>query len=283
LDFSNQNRGLVIRTEQNPREIPDWDKTVVLNLHAHEIDFKMDERMFKEEGLPARGRILMNRRLAAISLFAFSLGLLVAGCQKSADQQSTPDANAAPSVAETAKNAVKKAIEPKPLVVPAETVIPVVLDETISSKTSKPGDKFTATVESPIEIEGKVAIPKGARADGVVREAKAAGRFKGGAVLSLTLTSIEVNGKNHELQTSAATMSSKGKGKRTATMVGGGAAGGAAIGAIAGGGKGAAIGALIGAAAGTGGAGFTGNRDITLRAETPLDFKLLQPIDIKQK
>jgi hypothetical protein len=57
LDFSNQNRGLVIRTEQNPREIPDWDKTVVLNLRTHEIDFKMDERMFKEEGLPARGRI----------------------------------------------------------------------------------------------------------------------------------------------------------------------------------------------------------------------------------
>jgi hypothetical protein len=40
---------------------------------------------------------------------------------------------------------------------------------------------------------------------------------------------------------------------------------------------------LIGAAAGTGGAGFTGNRDITLRAETPLDFTLRQPVEIKQK
>ncbi len=78
-------------------------------------------------------------------------------------------------------------------------------------------------------------------------------------------------------------MSSKGKGKRTAAMVGGGAAGGAAIGAVAGGGKGAAIGALIGAAAGTGGAGLTGNRDISLAAETALDFKLLQPVTIRQK
>ena len=78
-------------------------------------------------------------------------------------------------------------------------------------------------------------------------------------------------------------MSSKGKGKRTAAMVGGGAAGGAAIGGLAGGGKGAAIGALIGAAAGTGGAGLTGNRDITLGAETPLDFKLLQPVKIRAK
>src|SRR6195256_3659132 len=112
----------------------------------------------------------MNRRLAAVSLSAFSIGLLVAGCQKSADQQSGPDANASPSMAEAAKTAVKKAIEPKPLVVPAETTIAVVLDETISSKTSKSGDKFTATVETPVEVEGKVAIPKGARAGGVVRE-----------------------------------------------------------------------------------------------------------------
>jgi len=65
--------------------------------------------------------------------------------------------------------------------------------------------------------------------------------------------------------------------------VGGGAASGAAIGAVAGGGKGAAIGALIGAAAGTGGAGLTGNRDITLAAEAALDFKLLQPVTIRQK
>ncbi len=225
----------------------------------------------------------MNRRLAAISLSAFSIGALVAGCQKSADQQSSPDANASPSMADAAKTAVKKALEPKPLVVPADTVIAVVLDQTLSSKTSKSGDRFSATVESPIEVEGKVAIPKGARAEGVVNEAKAAGRFKGASALSLTLTSVTVNGKDHEIQTSAATMSRKGKGKRTAAMVGGGAAGGAAIGAIAGGGKGAGIGALIGAAAGTGGAGLTGNRDITLAAEAALDFKLLQPVSIKQK
>ena len=225
----------------------------------------------------------MNRHLAAISLSALSIVVLVAGCQKSADQQSSPDANATPSMAEAAKTAVKKAIAPKPLVIPADTVIAVVLDQTITSKTNKSGDKFTATVESPIEVEGKVAIPKGARAEGVVNEAKAAGRFKGGAALALELTSITVSGRDYEVQTSGATMSSKGKGKRTAVMVGGGAAGGAAIGGIAGGGKGAAIGALIGAAAGTGGAGLTGNRDITLGAETPLDFKLLQSVKIREK
>ncbi len=225
----------------------------------------------------------MVHRRTSIYVIGLCAGLLAAGCQSSGDQPSGAGANSSPSMAESAKAAVKKAIEPKPLVVPADTVLHVVLDQTISSKTTSAGEKFSATVESPIEIEGKVAIPKGARAEGVVKDAKAAGHFKGGAVLELALMSVTVNGKDHEIETSAPTMTSKGKGKRTATMVGGGAAGGAAIGAVAGGGKGAAIGALIGAAAGTGGAGLTGNRDITLAAETALDFKLTRPVDIKQK
>lgn len=223
----------------------------------------------------------MIRRCGSLFVCFLSLGLLIAGCQsqKPADQQAGGDANASPSMAES----VKKALAPKPLVVPANTVIAVVLDQTLSSKTSHSGERFSATVESPVEIEGKVAIPKGARAEGVVREAKAAGHFKGASLLSLELTSINVAGRDHSVQTSSATMSRKGKGKRTAAMVGGGAAGGAAIGALAGGGKGAAIGALIGAAAGTGGAGLTGNRDVTLPAETLLDFRLLQPVEIRQK
>jgi hypothetical protein len=231
----------------------------------------------------------MIRRYGSFVVCSLSLGLLIAGCQgqKSANQQASsgPDATASssPSATQSAKNAVKKALEPKPLVIPADTVIAVVLDQTISSKTAHSGAKFSATIEEPVESEGKVAIPKGARADGVVTDAKAAGRFKGGATLALELTSITVAGRDYEVRTSSAASSSKGKGKRTAAMVGGGAAGGAAIGAAAGGGKGAAIGALIGAAAGTGGAGLTGNRDITFSAETRLDFKLLEPVKIREK
>jgi hypothetical protein len=230
----------------------------------------------------------MNRRFGTTSLSALCLLLALAGCQKSADQQqaSGTDANSSSpdSGAASSKPAVKEAPpRPKPIVVPAETVISVVLDEPVGSKISTPGQQFTATVNQPVEVDGRLAIPKGARATGIVKDAKRAGRFKGGAQLELTLASIEVHGENYDVHTTAPNETSKGKGKRTAAMVGGGAGGGALIGGLAGGGKGALIGGLIGAAAGTGGAGLTGNRDITLPAETPITFKLVDPLEIKPK
>ncbi len=148
------------------------------------------------------------------------------------------------------------------MIVPADTVVSVTLDQAVGSKISTPGSAFAATVAAPISIDGRLAIPKGAHASGVVKDAKPAGRFKGGAVLSLTLTNISVKNDTYEIATSAPSETSTGKGKRTAALAGGGAGGGALIGGLAGGGKGALIGGLVGAAAGTGGAAFTGNREI---------------------
>src|SRR5216684_7142770 len=180
-------------------------------------------------------------------LTASCLCLSLAGCQKPADQQAATDATSSGSEAaksEAAKSEPKKLFESKPIIVPADTEITVVLDQTLGSKTSTSGQTFSATVEAPIEVEGKIAIPKGARASGIVKDAKPAGRFKGGAVLSLALTSIDIHGENYDVHTTAPNETSKGKGKRTAAMVGGGAGGGALIGGLAGGGKGALIGGL---------------------------------------
>ncbi len=232
----------------------------------------------------------MNRRFATASLSTLCLLLALVGCQKSADQQqaSATDANSSSATPDSGANSSKPAAReaaprPKPIVVPAETVISVVLDETVGSKVSQPGQTFTASVREPVEVDGRVAIPKGARASGIVKDAKPAGRFKGGASLELTLTSIDIHGENYDVHTTSPNETSKGKGKRTAAMVGGGAGGGALIGGLAGGGKGALIGGLIGAAAGTGGAGLTGNRDITLPAETPLTFKLVESLEIRPR
>jgi hypothetical protein len=117
---------------------------------------------------------------------------------------------------------------------------------------------------------------------GTVVDAKALGRFAGGASLQLQLTSISIRGVDTAIQTSSVTDAQKGKGKRTAVMAGGGAALGALIGGLAGGGKGAAIGAVAGGGAGTGGAAFTGNKDILLPAESALSFKLEQPLTVRR-
>ena len=165
----------------------------------------------------------------------------------------------------------------KTYTVPAGTIVSVRLGETLGSKTSQPGQSFDGTLAEAIVVEGKEVIPAGADVHGTVVDAKPLGRFKGAASLQIELTSI----KDYKVQTASVNRSAKGKGKRTAVMIGGGAGAGALIGALAGGGKGAAIGAAVGAGAGTAGAAFTGNKDIVLPAETVVSFKLLQPLEVK--
>ncbi|HJZ66144.1 MAG TPA: hypothetical protein VKD70_17600 [Candidatus Acidoferrum sp.] len=228
----------------------------------------------------------MFRRFTKFSVCAFTLALALTGCSKSTDQagnsDSATDSASNSGSGSKSKSSIRDVLAPKPLIVPADTAIEVVLDESLSSKTATPGQAFDATVEAPVEIDGKVAIPKGARARGTVKDAKAAGRFKGASLLELALKSVEINGKTYDITTSAPSFSHKGKGKRTAVAVGGGAGLGALIGGLAGGGKGAAIGAAAGAGAGTAGAAFTGKADVVLPAETGLTFKLKEPLEIKK-
>jgi len=238
----------------------------------------------------------MRTRLTALTLGLY-LSFAVLGCNKPA---APPDSSASPSSSDSSSSAApsgeaggsgsamsntamsKMKPEPaKPLVVPAGTVLTVRLGQTVGSKISSPGQTFSATLASPVVVDGKTAIPSGAAASGTVVDAKPLGRFKGGASLQLRLTSIAIGGAEQSISTSSVVRVEKGKGKRTAVLAGGGAGLGALIGGLAGGGKGAAIGALAGGGAGAGGAAFTGNKDIVLPAESALSFKLEQPLEVK--
>ncbi|MGA2689805.1 MAG: hypothetical protein ABSE85_17230, partial [Candidatus Korobacteraceae bacterium] len=171
---------------------------------------------------------------------------------------------------------------PPPLVIPAGTSIIVRMGNTIDTKTANAGDAFTGTLAHSIAVKGVVAIRTGAGVAGTVVDAKSPGRFKGEGYLSIALTSINVKGVPTRIQTSAYAQTLKGKGKRTGAFVGGGAGGGALIGGLAGGGKGALIGGLVGAGAGTAGAAFTGNKELTVPAESVVTFKLRNSITVQQ-
>ena len=169
----------------------------------------------------------------------------------------------------------------KQVTLPAGTVVTVRLGNAVGSKLSVAGDHFSASVAMPVEVDGRVIVPAGAEALGRIVEAVPQGRFKGGAVLRLVLESITINRDAYDVRTSSVSHFIKGKGKRTAVMIGGGTGGGALIGGLAGGGKGALIGAALGAGAGTAGAAYTGEKEIVLPAESTLSFKLAEPTTVK--
>jgi hypothetical protein len=237
------------------------------------------------------------RTSAKMAWLVLAALLAFGGCNKSAtspsSNESSPNGNE--SSATNSSNAANQPKAPNssapgeaarpappPIVIPAGTVLTVTVDQAVSSKTANPGDHFDASLAEPVTVNGTEVLRIGTRVSGVVSEAQSAGRFNGHALLGLALDEITVRGKEYHLRTSSVAENSKGRGKRTGIGAGGGAAFGAIVGAIAGGGKGAAIGALAGGGAGTAGAAFTGKRDITVPAETRLDFKLAEPVTISR-
>jgi hypothetical protein len=221
-------------------------------------------------------------------IFLASLLLTICGCSKTsappATDSNNPAAHSANSAAPNATNsapAQTAPTPPPPIEVPSGKVLTVTLDQTINSKVANNGDAFAASLAEPVTVDANVVLPIGTKVRGTIVTAQSAGKFKGNALLQLTLDSLSVDGARYSVQTSEFEEAGKGRGKRTAIGAGGGAAFGAILGAVAGGGKGAAIGALAGGGAGTAAAGFTGKKDIVLPAETRLHFKLVQPVSIQ--
>jgi hypothetical protein len=172
---------------------------------------------------------------------------------------------------------------PVKVAIPAGTNLAIRVDQRISVKTSHAGDAFTGEVVSPVVgANGNTLVPKGATVDGVVEAAKRRGRFKGASVLELRLTSMTLDGTKYPIRTSDLEQHKKGKGKRSAAMIGGGAGLGMLIGGIASGGTGLLLGGLAGGGAGTAAAGLTGNRDLEIPAESIVHFKLSEDVVLQQ-
>jgi hypothetical protein len=183
--------------------------------------------------------------------------------------------------------------------VEANTEMHAALDTPLSTKTSKAGDRFTATISDPVRgSNGAVVIPAGSRVEGEVAEAEqgkavAALRGKGklslrfrdivlptGQTLPLTATLVSVNstgGKNTKKADEEGQVQSGTQGKDVAKDVGIGAGVGTVAGLIFGSPlKGLAIGAL----AGGGYVLATKGKDVQLPAQTGMVIRLDQPLTV---
>lgn len=169
------------------------------------------------------------------------------------------------------------------------------MNQEISSKTARVGDRFTTTVVDPVYAGGGAeVIPAGSIIHGRITEVKrAASRGRAGTIgvafYSLRLpngVTRAINGSLTDLSDEVAEYDEEGqlKGrpstKRNIVFIGGGAATGALIGAVAGGGKGAGIGAGIGAGLGVAGALLTKGKEAVVKPGTEFGVILNQRVSL---
>lgn len=170
---------------------------------------------------------------------------------------------------------------PRPTVVaplvPVATNLKVRLNDTLSSKESRAGDKFTATVIYPVRFNEGVV-------HGHIRSIVKSGKVKGRTTMNLAFDSIDLPDDKHGALHGIVTkvygskgttdneggVQSEGRGKQTLKRSGIGATAGAIIGGIAGGGKGAAIGLILGGAGGAGSLAINGSKELRLESGTEM-------------
>ena len=197
----------------------------------------------------------------------------------------------------TQETAQKPAPDPE-LIVPAGTVLPVVLNTYLNTKNTQVGDTFYADTTYPIWIQQRLVIPRGSIIKGTVTEVGKPGKISGKGRIAVRFDTIllpngveraliadfhGIHGPGSEkIDRKTETVESGGSGNKGAdagTVVGT-AGEGAIIGTLAAGhgASGALIGAGAGAAAGTAIVLLSRDRNLILQPGTQLDLELRQPL-----
>jgi hypothetical protein len=171
------------------------------------------------------------------------------------------------------------------LPVPAGTRLLIRLESTISSKTSRPGDRFTARVISPRTYKGAVV-------QGHIAHLKESGILEGKTELGLEFDTIRLpnqrtarlNAELEEIRQSESVKAvdeegniySGSRGQQAIKRTAIGAAIGGILGGLIGGRKGVAIGLLVGGGAGAGSLVIDGRKELRLEAGTEMLIRTLK-------
>jgi hypothetical protein len=137
------------------------------------------------------------------------------------------------------------------LVIPADSVIGLQVENTVTTERAKIEDQVRARVTRDVRVGEQVAIPAGARAEGSVTLVERGGRLKDQARIGIRFhTIVLADGTRLPINTETIYREGASPARESAAKIGGGAVGGAVLGAIFGGKKGAIIGSTVGAAGG---------------------------------
>jgi hypothetical protein len=159
-----------------------------------------------------------------------------------------------------------------------DAVIGIRLDGPISSQTARVEDRVTARVTRDVTVDGRTAIPAGARLEGNVTVVQRPGRFTERARLGLRFTSVVLpDNVRVPIQTETIFREGDAPGGEATSKIGASAVIGAILGGVIGGKKGAAIGGTAGAAGGTAAVMASDRNEATIPDGAPLTVRLTAP------
>src|SRR5580704_13279744 len=124
---------------------------------------------------------------ALIALLLLAAAVTVAAAQEVQPSPDTP-VESAPSPSAPATPEAQPV--PRKVTIPSGTTLAIRLVDSIDSETSQQGQSFRATLDSPLAVDGEVAIPSGYDVEGHLVEVKSAGKFAGQSVVALQLDRI---------------------------------------------------------------------------------------------
>jgi len=176
---------------------------------------------------------------------------------------------------------------PATATLPVGTHFDMAAADTITSRTAKPGDPFSArVVEDVRNAAGKIVIPAGSTVSGTISDVRPAPNPRTPGTLTLAVSSVTIRGTNYPLDASIDSLETvhKGRGITTgdAAKVGGGAVAGAILGRVLGGNKkGTIIGGVVGGAVGAGVAATSKDSDIVLPAGAHIIVTVTKPLTVR--
>jgi hypothetical protein len=85
---------------------------------------------------------------------------------------------------------------------PAGTLLTVRLKDPVSADNPEASGRFEGTIDEPVTVDGNTLVPRGASVAGRVESARSS-KVKGNGFVRVTLDSIDIAGKELQLQTSS--------------------------------------------------------------------------------